>query len=234
MIETAQSITGYTYGARRTRATSVCASWPTTAGPCPCWWPTGCSRPTRAAATSCAGSSAAPCGGPASWGWTGPSSTDWWTPPWASSDRPIRPWPNSISLVSDVVVPRGGGVPAHIGHRFDHPRRGAGLRGHRWSPATWPSGCTTPTGFRSSSPSRSPRRPGSASIWPPSKRPWTVSGPRPVRRPGPARRVAGEQAYRSVLDAEGQTVFVGQRPDGYSAPARVVAVLARTDADHRR
>ena len=44
--------------------------------------------------------------------------------------------------------------------------------------------------------------------------------------------VAGEQAYRSVLDTEGQTVFVGQRPDGYSAPARVVAVLADLDPDH--
>ena len=41
--------------------------------------------------------------------------------------------------------------------------------------------------------------------------------------------VAGEQAYRSVLDLEGQTVFVGQRPDGYAAPARVVAVLADLD-----
>ena len=44
--------------------------------------------------------------------------------------------------------------------------------------------------------------------------------------------VAGEQAYRSVLDTEGQTVFVGQRPDGYSAPARVVAVLADMDPAH--
>jgi alanyl-tRNA synthetase len=44
--------------------------------------------------------------------------------------------------------------------------------------------------------------------------------------------VAGEQAYRSVLDTEGQTVFVGQRPDGYAAPARVVAVLADLDPDH--
>ncbi len=43
---------------------------------------------------------------------------------------------------------------------------------------------------------------------------------------------AGEQAYRSVLDTEGQTVFVGQRPDGYAAPARVVAVLADLDPDH--
>jgi len=42
---------------------------------------------------------------------------------------------------------------------------------------------------------------------------------------------ADEQAYRSVLDNEGQTVFVGQRPDGYSAPARVVAVLASLDPD---
>ncbi|HEY5052953.1 MAG TPA: DHHA1 domain-containing protein, partial [Solirubrobacterales bacterium] len=44
--------------------------------------------------------------------------------------------------------------------------------------------------------------------------------------------VAGEQAYRSVLDTEGQTVFVGQRPDGYSAPTRVVAVLANVDPEH--
>jgi alanyl-tRNA synthetase len=44
--------------------------------------------------------------------------------------------------------------------------------------------------------------------------------------------VAGEPAYRSVLDTEGRTVFVGQRPDGYSAPARVVAVLADLDPDH--
>jgi alanyl-tRNA synthetase len=41
-----------------------------------------------------------------------------------------------------------------------------------------------------------------------------------------AKSVAGEQAYRSVLDVEGPTTFVGQRPDGYAAPARVVAVLA--------
>ncbi len=44
--------------------------------------------------------------------------------------------------------------------------------------------------------------------------------------------MAGEQAYRSVLDLEGQTVFVGQQPGGYSAPARVVAVLTDLDPDH--
>jgi alanyl-tRNA synthetase len=43
---------------------------------------------------------------------------------------------------------------------------------------------------------------------------------------------AGEPAYRSVLDTEGQTVFIGQRADGYSAPVRVVAVLADLDPDH--
>jgi alanyl-tRNA synthetase len=53
--------------------------------------------------------------------------------------------------------------------------------------------------------------------------------PRAAARAGKA--VAGEQAYRSVLDTEGQTVFVGQRPDGYAAPARVVAVLADLDPD---
>ncbi len=46
------------------------------------------------------------------------------------------------------------------------------------------------------------------------------------------RTAAGEDAYRAVLDDEGRTVFVGQRPDGYSAPARVVAVLADLDPDH--
>ncbi len=44
--------------------------------------------------------------------------------------------------------------------------------------------------------------------------------------------VAGEQAYRSVLDLEGPTLFVGQRPDGYAAPARVVAVLADLERGH--
>jgi alanyl-tRNA synthetase len=43
---------------------------------------------------------------------------------------------------------------------------------------------------------------------------------------------AGEAAYRTVLDAEGQTHFVGQRPDGYSVPARVVAVLTDPDPKH--
>ncbi len=39
------------------------------------------------------------------------------------------------------------------------------------------------------------------------------------------RATAGDEAYRSVLDTEGRTVFVGQSPEGYSAPSRVVAVL---------
>jgi alanyl-tRNA synthetase len=46
------------------------------------------------------------------------------------------------------------------------------------------------------------------------------------------RATAGDEAYRSVLDTEGTTVFVGQSPDGYSAPARVVAVLADNDPEH--
>ena len=45
------------------------------------------------------------------------------------------------------------------------------------------------------------------------------------------RATAGDEAYRSVLDTEGRTVFVGQSPDGYSAPARVVAVLADNEPD---
>ncbi len=46
------------------------------------------------------------------------------------------------------------------------------------------------------------------------------------------RATAGDEAYRSVLDTEGRTVFVGQAPEGYSAPARVVAVLVDEDPDH--
>jgi alanyl-tRNA synthetase len=46
------------------------------------------------------------------------------------------------------------------------------------------------------------------------------------------RPTAGDEAYRSVLDTEGRTEFVGQSPDGYSAPARVVAVLVDNDPDH--
>jgi len=34
-----------------------------------------------------------------------------------------------------------------------------------------------------------------------------------------------------VLDTEGRTTFVGQAPDGYAAPARVVAVLVDNDPD---
>ena len=45
------------------------------------------------------------------------------------------------------------------------------------------------------------------------------------------RTTAGDEAYRSVLDNEGRTVFVGQSPDGYSAPARVVAVLVDRDPE---
>ncbi len=46
------------------------------------------------------------------------------------------------------------------------------------------------------------------------------------------RVTAGDEAYRSVLDTEGRTVFVGGSPDGYSAPARVVAVLVDNDPEH--
>ena len=45
------------------------------------------------------------------------------------------------------------------------------------------------------------------------------------------RAAAGDEAYRSVLDTEGRTVFVGQSPEGYSAPARVVAVLVDNDPE---
>ena len=45
------------------------------------------------------------------------------------------------------------------------------------------------------------------------------------------RAPAGDEAYRSVLDVEGRTIFVGQHPDEYSAPARIVAILADQDPE---
>ena len=48
-------------------ATCPCASWPTTPGRWPWWWPMASCPPTRAGATSCGASSAAPCAGPSSW-----------------------------------------------------------------------------------------------------------------------------------------------------------------------
>ena len=46
------------------------------------------------------------------------------------------------------------------------------------------------------------------------------------------RAPAGEDAYRALLEAEGQTVFVGGPPESYSVPARIVAVLADPDPEH--
>ncbi len=46
-----------------------------------------------------------------------------------------------------------------------------------------------------------------------------------------ATTVADDGAYRSVLDGGGESVFIGYRPDGYSAPARVVAVLSPGDPE---
>ena len=45
-------------------------------------------------------------------------------------------------------------------------------------------------------------------------------------------RAGDEAAYRALLDAEGQTAFVGRGLENYEAPARVVAVLEGT-GDHR-
>ena len=39
-------------------------------------------------------------------------------------------------------------------------------------------------------------------------------------------KVADESAYRALLDADGETVFVGRRPDSYAVPARVIGILA--------
>ncbi len=50
-----------------------------------------------------------------------------------------------------------------------------------------------------------------------------------ARKAARAPRAADEAAYRSIVDAEGPTVFVGRTRDDYSVPARVVGVLAGSD-----
>ncbi len=91
-----------------------------------------------------------------------------------------------------ALAHRRGGVPRrrrlspYPGHRIHHPRGAVGLGSPLGLRGGGLPSCTTPTGFRSSSPWRSPRRPGSRSIWPPSKRPWNGNGNKPVPQPGRA------------------------------------------------
>jgi alanyl-tRNA synthetase len=46
-----------------------------------------------------------------------------------------------------------------------------------------------------------------------------------------ASRVGDESAYRSILELEGTTNFVGRTASHYDAPARIVAVMAGADSD---
>ncbi len=48
-----------------------------------------------------------------------------------------------------------------------------------------------------------------------------------------ARPTGGDETYRSILDAEGRTIFVGSSPDRYAVPARVVAVVPMADHPDR-
>ena len=198
--------------ATTSRTTSACASWPTTAGPCPCWWPTGCCRPTRAGATCCAGSSAGPCAGPASSASTSPSRLGWWTRRSASSAPPIRRWPSSTELIADVVAREEEGFLRTLA-------TGSAILEEELA-----SGASTVSGRRGLPAARHLRVPGRAHRG--DRRGGRGRGrPRGLRGGhGPPARaqaraaaragkaVAGEEAYRAVLDTEGQTVFVGSAP----------------------
>ena len=61
VLDRAAELSGLALRRRRRSPTSRCASSPTTCVPARCWWPTGSSRPTRDAATCCAGCCAGRC-----------------------------------------------------------------------------------------------------------------------------------------------------------------------------
>ena len=116
-------------------------------------------------------------------------------------------------LIVDVVGREEEGVPPHAGHRLDHPRGGS-----------WPSGGATRPGRRGLPAARHLRVPGRAHRRDRRGgrvvgRPRRASSAAMDRQRSQARAAAraggptaGDEAYRSVLDTEGQTVFVGQRP----------------------
>jgi alanyl-tRNA synthetase len=227
MIEAAQSITGHTYGddertdvglrilADHGRAMSMLVA-------------DGVLPANEGRATCCAGSSGAPCGGPASWESTGP-----FTPELVDAAVGVlgsglpEPLAEQHRLVTDVAVREEEGflrtlatgstiLEEELASGVDSVSGDVAFRLH--DTYGFPVELTVEiaeeagvsvdlAGFEAAMDQQRAQA-------------------RAAARAGKA--VAGEQAYRSVLDTEGQTVFVGQRPDGYAAPARVVAVLADT------
>ena len=136
----------------------------------------------------------------------------WSTPPSASSEPPIRRWPSSTSWSLDVVDREEDGFLRTLATGStileEELAAGAGsvsgdLAFRLHDTYGFPVELTVEIAEEAGvcgGPGRLRGGHGAS------------SGPRPGRRPGPAGRPAGEQAYRSVLDNEGQTVFVGPAP----------------------
>ena len=118
-------------------------------------------------------------------------------PRWPSWARPTRRLAEQHRLVADVVDREEEGFLRTLATGSAILEEELASGADVASPARWPSASTTPTGSRSSSPWRSPRRPGSASTSRASRRPWTdqrTPGPRGGRGPDkrwPARRPTG-------------------------------------------
>ena len=127
--------------------------WPTTVGPMSmCWWPMGCSRPTRVGAMSCAGWSDGPFWPPGAWAWTG---SDHAHPGRGEHDRrcwgrPGRRWSRATTSSLNVVAREEAG--------FDRTLR-AGMGRLEEAFAT---GEKVLGGRRGLHPARHPRLPGRA------------------------------------------------------------------------
>ena len=151
-------------GTAAARTTSRCGSSPITRAPPPSWWPTACSRATRAAATCCGAS----CGAP-----SGTASDS------ASTSSSSRRSATAVVRNMDLHLPRAVGgarphpqggrdrgeeLPPHARHRPAHPRRGDRARAGAPGSAPWTappsSSSTTPTASRRTSPRSSPREAG--------------------------------------------------------------------------
>ena len=211
--------------ARTSRSTSPCGCWPTTPAPCRSSSPTACCPATRAGATCCAASSAAPPASAVRPAWSRRSCS-------ASPERTIElmggAYPELVER-RETILRTVGSEEERFNRTLDQglvlveeaiaeaPR----TRAARCSPARWPSCCTTPTASRWRSPGRSSRSGAWPSTWRASSRPWRTSASAPAR-PRRAATRSRTPSSASPAQTDHATEFKGyEREDLYTVVENV-------------